>query len=172
MSGALQAVFQNLRSTITTFTTFTAGSSYAIYDPAGIGASARVVTCAMSPTRVLVVMSSSASYKSATEVFAAVIDISGTVITANATVTFSIGAAPIYGLTPFDSTYALLSTGDSGLYLVKITGSTPALVGASLFGSASNSVGSVHGLINSTQMLVAVADYNVGTIKAAVVTRS
>jgi hypothetical protein len=103
-----------------------------------------------------------------------VIDISGTSITTNTAVQITgFGAAQIYGLTPFDSTYALLSLGDVGLVLIKITGSAPAVVGSTLFGGGSgNSVGRVHGLINSTQMLVAVGDWVNGTARAAVVTRS
>ena len=174
MSGALQAVYQSLRSFAPPiFTTFTGGASYNVYDPPGAGISARTVSCAMSPTRVLFVGSSSTSSKTQPTCFAVVLDISGTAITVNSVATLtSIGDDPIFGLTPFDSTYAVLSTGDDGLRLIKITGSTPAVVGAALFGTASQSVGSVHGLINSTQMLVAVADYNGGAIKAAVVTRS
>jgi hypothetical protein len=164
----------NSVTTASDYTTFTSGSFVNVYDPTGYGYDAKIVSCAMSATRVLYVMRSKASSKSGTEVVAVVLDISGTSITVNSSTVLSVSTnANIYGLTPLDSTYALLSNGNDGLRLIKITGSTAQAVGSSLFGGGmSNSVGAVHGLINSTQALVAVADYVNGTVRAAVVTRS
>ena len=162
----------NSITTASDYTTFTSGASVNVFDPVGYGYDSKVVSCAMSATRVLYAMRSKPNSKAALSTSIVVLDISGTSITVNSVATLSISSNNIYGLTPYDSTYALLSMGDDGLRLVKITGSTAQVVGSSLFGGTSNSVGAVHGLISPTEMLVSVADWITGTARVAVVTRS
>jgi hypothetical protein len=156
------------------YTTFTLGTAVQMGSSANDGFASAAV---LSSTSAIIFYNGNVDNKSGTiSVFARYITVSGTTITANSQVTLfsSINQdlGRIRGATGIDGTYALLSRGSGGLNLIKLTGTTPAVVGSALFGGSATAVGRTHGILTSTTYLAGLADWVGGFVKAAVVTRS
>jgi len=156
------------------YTTFTLGTAVQMGSSANDGFASAAV---LSSTSAIIFYNGNVDNKSGTiSVFARYITVSGTTISANTQVTLFSGvqsdSCRIRGATGIDGTYALLSRGSGGLNLIKVTGTSPAVVGSTLFGGSSQSVGRTQGILTSTTYLVGMAEWTAGSVKAAVVTRS
>ncbi len=156
------------------YTTFTLGTAVQMGSSANDGFASAAV---LSSTSAIIFYNGNVDNKSGTQsLFARYITVSGTTISANTQVTLFSGvqsdSCRIRGATGIDGTYALLSRGSGGLNLIKVTGTSPAVVGSTLFGGSSQSVGRTQGILTSTTYLVGMAEWTAGSVKAAVVTRS